>query len=130
MLLPKPTPPGNLDRAAEKPIPTWYAIKLHKALLGGGVYNTLEELLCVADASTSESHYYHVDLWIPDQQVAIEVDGSHHQTDERQRSFDSFRDMIMEDNGIRVLRVTNHEIVEYVDEVLRLVDEFCACYLT
>ncbi len=76
-MLPKPTPRG----ATEKPIPTWYAIQLHKALLEAGVYNTLEELLCVVDARDSGSHYYHVDIWIPDQQVAIEVDGRHHHDD-------------------------------------------------
>lgn len=74
---------------SEKPISTWYAIELHKALLKAGVYNTLEEPIDVVDARTSGSLYYHADVWIPDEQVAIELDGRHHQTDERQRSDDS-----------------------------------------
>ncbi len=36
--------------------------------------------------------------------------------------------MILGDNGIRVLRVKNHEIVEDVEEIVRLVGKFCACY--
>jgi very-short-patch-repair endonuclease len=57
-----------------------------------------------------------VDFWCPQFNLVVEVDGSSHNT---KRDYDDFRDAVMSDLRIKVLRFTNEEIFDDIGCVLK-----------
>jgi very-short-patch-repair endonuclease len=53
---------------------------------------------------------YIVDFWLPEYRLIFEIDGNHHQEDERQRAIDKERDEWFAVQKIDVVRYTNNEI--------------------
>jgi len=61
--------------------------------------------------------YYIADFYCHRMKIAIEVDGEYHSSiDQKQR--DQYRDEFFKENGIRVLRFTDEEIINNLPEVL------------
>ena len=66
---------------------------------------------------------YILDFYCPNLKLAIEVDGDGH---EARREYDQARDQALQNAGITVLRVGNHEarfdpgsVLEYLEQVVR-----------
>ena len=58
---------------------------------------------------------YILDFYCSEIKLAIEVDGNIHQN---RNDYDEYRDEILKNIGIQVLRFTNKEIIEDIDQVL------------
>ncbi len=54
--------------------------------------------------------------------AVIEVDGDVHAT---QRAEDAQRDAVMQAEGLRVLRISNGEVMEQLEETLERIRRFC-----
>ncbi len=62
-----------------------------------------------------------VDFYAPRQKLAIEVDGDTHFETERAERNDSVRQKFIEGLGIKLLRFTNRNIDESLDDVLKII---------
>jgi very-short-patch-repair endonuclease len=60
---------------------------------------------------------YIIDFYCSEAHLAIEIDGGQHSEDEYHRR-DVARSEFLEENGVRVIRFWNHEVIENLDEVL------------
>jgi very-short-patch-repair endonuclease len=49
--------------------------------------------------------------------LVIEIDGSYHEQDE-QKKYDENRDQVMREFGLTILRFTNEDVIESLDEVI------------
>ncbi|HOH03700.1 MAG TPA: endonuclease domain-containing protein [Polyangiaceae bacterium] len=65
---------------------------------------------------------YVVDFYCPATRLAIEVDGPVHET---QQSHDKARDAIIESQGIALLRITNDDVHQQLEQVRNAI--LCAC---
>ena len=65
---------------------------------------------------------YIVDFYCHSTGVVVEVDGGIHQ---EQRDADNFREQVIQALGLRILRVTNSEVIENLDDVLRQIEVIC-----
>jgi len=72
----------------------------------------------------SISHYV-VDFYCKDLSLAIEIDGGIH-LDKNQKEYDSFRQGIIESEGITFLRFKNEEIVSDLTNVIKKIKKKCA----
>ena len=63
---------------------------------------------------------YVLDFYCPDMQLAIELDGGQH-NEPRTRKKDEIRTQFLEDQGIRVLRFWDHEVLKETDAVLEAI---------
>ena len=61
---------------------------------------------------------YILDFYCPKSNIAVEVDGGQHTTDEK-RAYDKARSEYLEVQGIRVLRFWNNEVLQNIAGVLR-----------
>ena len=67
---------------------------------------------------------YIVDFYCPNIRLVIEVDGdSHYESDAK--IYDENRTAFLNENGIRVLRVTNLDVRESWEDVIELIREQC-----
>ncbi|MCC6626013.1 MAG: endonuclease domain-containing protein [Chloroflexi bacterium] len=64
---------------------------------------------------------YILDFYVPRVRLAIEVDGETHGTDEAQ-AYDRARTAYLAAQGIRVLRVTNHEVMSHLAAVVAVIE--------
>lgn len=62
-----------------------------------------------------------LDFYCPSAKLGIEIDGGIHV---KQKDYDIMRQKAIEDNGIKVLRFTNNEILDRPDEVLEKIMEY------
>ena len=62
---------------------------------------------------------YILDFYCPEKQVAVELDGKHH---EKQKEYDRERDWFLQMNEIRVIRIRNERITQDLKEVLREIE--------
>lgn len=60
--------------------------------------------------------FYILDFYLPKYKVCIEVDGSHHYTDEKQVKHDELRTMRLYNKGITVIRIPNKQALEHTEE--------------
>ena len=65
---------------------------------------------------------YIVDFYAPDIQLVIEVDGGQHFSEDG-REYDRQRDAYLKGLGLRILRFTNSEIFQHMDEVVEKIAE-------
>ncbi|MFA6197959.1 MAG: endonuclease domain-containing protein [Patescibacteria group bacterium] len=68
---------------------------------------------------------YVLDFYCPKLKLAIEVDGATHSTP-RERAYDQKRQQWLESLGIQVIRFTNQDVFEGLDNVLVKLKEVCA----
>ena len=68
-------------------------------------------------------HRYVVDFYCPEVQLVIEVDGAYHDAKETQ-VYDKQRDELMKSLGINVVRFTNMEILNNINNVLKCIRIF------
>ncbi|RCX18262.1 very-short-patch-repair endonuclease [Anaerobacterium chartisolvens] len=66
---------------------------------------------------------YIADFYCSKAKTAVEVDGSIHEQDER-KEYDSIREEVIKAHGIRIIRFTNEEIIEDINNVLKRLLEF------
>lgn len=64
--------------------------------------------------------FYIADFFYKHRCLVIEVDGKYHETD-FQRTRDNKREAFFVDNGLRVIRFTNEEVLKNVDDCVRRV---------
>jgi very-short-patch-repair endonuclease len=60
---------------------------------------------------------YILDFYVPKSQIAIEVDGKIHLKKEQQER-DLNKDTFLTENGIRVVRFTNEEVLNNIEQVI------------
>lgn len=66
-----------------------------------------------------------VDFYCPEKRMAIELDGDVHEVD-KQAAYDRIRQRKIESLGIKVLRFTNEDVIQNVEDVLKaIVAEVC-----
>ncbi|MFZ6015794.1 MAG: endonuclease domain-containing protein [Patescibacteria group bacterium] len=65
---------------------------------------------------------YIVDFYCPKARLAIEIDGSIHDTD-MQKGYDEERDIWIEADDIKVIRFTNQEVKENLEQVLAIIEK-------
>ena len=66
---------------------------------------------------------YIVDFYCATLKLVIEIDGEQHCTEEG-KTYDEERDGILESYGLRLLRLTNNEVMEDFNAVCRRIDQF------
>ncbi len=66
---------------------------------------------------------YYLDFVTLGHRLIVEVDGSHHQTDDRQAEHDMIRDQVLARRGFLTLRFTNLEIDENIGWVLDTISD-------
>jgi len=64
-----------------------------------------------------------LDFYCHERRLAIEVDGGIHKSTE-QKEWDDNRTFVLNEFGIHVLRFTNEEVIDSVQEVLSVIKEF------
>ena len=62
---------------------------------------------------------YIVDFYAPDVQLVIEVDGGQHFSEEG-RDYDRQRDAYLKGLGLRILRFTNSEVFQHMDDIVSI----------
>lgn len=92
-------------------MPTPHTYKLAKALQDKGIEVILEH---------SDGHK-HVDIFIPKNQMYIEVEGLQHFTDPKQIIADLKRDYYSDKDNHFTFRVTNQLIDTYLDEIVNAI---------
>lgn len=65
---------------------------------------------------------YVVDFYVPSRKLVIELDGDSHYQPNAQR-YDEWRDDFLREQGLKVLRFTNTEIQESLDDVIGKIRE-------
>ena len=60
---------------------------------------------------------YIVDFYAPDVNLVVEVDGGHHYSTEGKEN-DDLRDTFLRSAGIRVLRYSNRDVIEKLENVI------------
>ncbi|PLW96466.1 MAG: hypothetical protein C0593_11490 [Marinilabiliales bacterium] len=68
---------------------------------------------------------YIADFYCHKEKLVIEVDGSYHNNPE-QRDYDKNRDATIDEYDIRVLRFTNNEVLNRLEEVIKRIKEACS----
>ncbi len=63
-----------------------------------------------------------VDFYCHSARLVVEIDGEIHQ---QQIEYDLEREAVLKDRGLRILRFTNHEVLEQIDRVLLMIAEAC-----
>jgi len=66
---------------------------------------------------------YVVDFYCPKAKLVIEVDGGQHYFD-KQNAIDKNREIYLSENGLKVLRFNNLDILQNIDGVLEYIDEY------
>jgi len=66
---------------------------------------------------------YVVDFYCPKAKLVIEVDGGQHYFD-KQKAIDKSREIYLSENGLKVLRFNNLDILQNIDGVLEYIDEY------
>jgi len=66
---------------------------------------------------------YIVDFYCPKAKLVIEVDGGQHYFD-KQKAIDKSREIYLSENGLKVLRFNNLDILQNIDGVLEYIDEY------
>lgn len=64
--------------------------------------------------------FYILDFYLPKYKLCIELDGSHHYTDEKQIQHDELRTMRLFNKGIKTIRIPNKEALEHSLETFEL----------
>lgn len=63
-----------------------------------------------------------LDFYCPEKELVIEIDGGYHLTEE-QKDYDQNRTGFIEEQGLRVVRFTNAEVKDNLEEVLTRIRE-------
>jgi len=61
-----------------------------------------------------------VDFYCPEKRLAIELDGDVHE-EKKQATYDKARQKTIEALGIKVLRFTNEDVIQNVEDVLKAI---------
>jgi ATP-dependent DNA helicase RecQ len=69
------------------------------------------------------SSFYRIDIALPSQMIAIEVDGPSHYS-RKNKEADLKRTNFLEQRGWRVLRFTNQEVLQSLPQVLQTIAQF------
>ena len=64
---------------------------------------------------------YEVDFWFPDYKLVIEVDGYTHLS-ARQQELDRYKDQILMNKGIVVMRMSNQQIRDHINDCLSRIE--------
>jgi len=68
---------------------------------------------------------YIADFYCPELMLVIEVDGANHFFDEKSLKYDVERQKFLESQGIKVLRISNTDIKENLNEVMNCIYNEC-----
>ncbi len=91
----------------------WYQIKANKL----GVNFKRQEAFIFGE------YRYIADFFCHKHKLVIEIDGGYHD-DEEMKTIDSFRDDIFKEAGYNVIRFTNQEVSENLEEVIVKIKKF------
>jgi len=67
---------------------------------------------------------YIVDFYCPRKRLVVEVDGGIHK-EEDQQEHDEVRDEVLKERDLRILRVTNKEVLHDLENVLKKIARMC-----
>ncbi len=65
---------------------------------------------------------YIVDFYSPETDLVIEVDGGQHYEKESEE-YDKIRDAFLQDQGLTVLRFTNMDVLQNIENVIELIEQ-------
>ena len=113
----KQTDLAETRRDDMRKVPTYYEKKLIKALkpIIRKIFN-LESIF--QHVIYTHKAFFIVDIYIPKARICVEVDGRHHKEDTKQIQHDAFRNTILKDMKLTVIRFTNQEVHEDIKEVI------------
>jgi very-short-patch-repair endonuclease len=79
-------------------------------------YKFLRQHAIVLHQLSGPSHFYIADFYCAEMKFVLEIDGPFH---EAQPDYDSSRDLIMKELNLRILRVSNDDVTNRLDDVLQ-----------
>lgn len=88
-------------------------------------YKFLRQHPIVCQEEQGSPLYFILDFYCNQEKLAIEVDGEYHENSEQQH-YDSERDKLLNDRGIKVIRISNEEIKEIDNVIERIRKELCS----
>lgn len=71
--------------------------------------------------------FFIADFYSKEASTVIEIDGKIHL---KQKEYDAQRDIIIKNNGLKVLRITNEQVIKGLDKVLKKIEEAINSLLT
>lgn len=93
--------------------------KLRQILYSLRIQHQFQKAFCLR-----KKRLFIVDFYIPQYKLAIEVDGSHHQSDLKQQGYDEYRTNLLELNrDLRVVRFTNQDVLYNTGYVVNRIKE-------
>ena len=95
--------------------PTKEALLLNNALQEAGIETILEYW----------DGHKHIDIYVPEAKLYIEIDGMHHYTSVRQIMSDFQRDHYSDVEGFRTLRIPSKIVVEKVSKLTKTIYTLC-----
>ena len=110
------TPLNHRNYTYEQPKPlaiTPQSVKLSEALRERGINNEREH----------DDGYKHVDIYIPQANLYLEIDGKYHLTDPEHLFRDLQRDACSHKDGIDTIRIPNFYVENHLDEVADAIAE-------
>jgi very-short-patch-repair endonuclease len=110
-------------KAEFRPTVSTLARWVHRELLRRGCNNRLEEFVEIS-WSEVDIFSYHADIWIPEFQLDVEIDGCQHSV-EPQLSKDIIRDRNLRACGFHVIRFRNGEVSTDLKKVVDSILEKC-----
>lgn len=110
-------------KAEFRPTVSTLARWVHRELLRRGCNNRLEELIEIA-YSESDVRRYYADIWIPEFQLDVEIDGCQH-TVQPQLSKDTIRACDLHACGFYLIRFKNVEVSTDLKKVVDSILEKC-----
>ena len=69
-----------------------------------------------------KKYFYVADFYCASRKLVIELDGKYHEFHE-QKEYDKARDRIMNDMQLKILRITNDELLDDIESVLKKIEE-------
>ena len=64
-----------------------------------------------------------VDFYCPELKLVIEIDGANHFFDKDSEKYDNDRQKFIESQGVKVLRFTNNDILDNLNEVMEIIGQ-------
>ena len=69
---------------------------------------------------SNQTHFFIADFYSREASLVVEIDGKIH---ERQKEYDKQRDLILRMKNLQVVRITNHQVQNNLEQVIELIQK-------
>ena len=69
---------------------------------------------------SNQTHFFIADFYSKEASLVVEIDGKIH---ERQKEYDKQRDLILREKNLQIVRITNHQVKNNLEQVLELIQK-------